>query len=162
MRIGVTGHQTLPKQEVWRWVGDQMDEVIRTIQRPLVGLTSLAIGADQLFAERILAAAGQLYIVIPHSDYEATFRTQRARDHYRELLVQATQTEALNISGSREDAYLQAGHRIADLSDILVAVWNGRPAAGRGGTADAVDYALAKSTLVIHINPVTGTASELH
>jgi polyphosphate kinase 2 (PPK2 family) len=42
---------------------------------------------------------------------------------------------------THEDAYLAAGRWIVDHADRLVAVWDGRPARGRGGTAEVVAYA---------------------
>jgi hypothetical protein len=30
---------------------------------------------------------------------------------------------------------------MVEASDVMVAVWDGRPSAGRGGTAEIVDYA---------------------
>jgi len=35
-----------------------------------------------------------------------------------------------------EDAYMAAGRRVVDLSDVMIAVWNAKPAKGKGGTAD--------------------------
>jgi hypothetical protein len=128
---------------------------------PLVGLSSLAIGTDQLFAERVLAAGGELYVVIPHASYEATFQTAADHKVYKRLLDRATHKETLVGSGARGDAYLLAGHRIADLAEVIVAVWDGRPAAGRGGTADAVAYAVAHQRRVLHINPFAHSVVEM-
>jgi hypothetical protein len=49
---------------------------------------------------------------------------------------------------AREDAYARAGHAIVDASDVLVALWDGKPARGRGGTAEIVQYALDHDVLV--------------
>src|SRR5271165_2228772 len=35
-----------------------------------------------------------------------------------------------------EDAYMAAGRRVVDLSDVMIAVWIAKPAKGKGGTAD--------------------------
>src|SRR5260221_12639223 len=51
------------------------------------------------------------------------------------------------------DAYLAAGKLIVELCDVLVAVWDGEPAAGKGGTADVVAVALASGRPVIWLNP---------
>jgi hypothetical protein len=40
-------------------------------------------------------------------------------------------------------------------SDLLVAVWDGLPARGLGGTADVVQVALAEQRRVVHVNPRT-------
>ncbi len=36
----------------------------------------------------------------------------------------------------------------------MMAVWDGEPAQGLGGTGDVVDYALARRKPVIHIDPI--------
>ncbi|MCA1708813.1 MAG: hypothetical protein LC808_38260, partial [Actinobacteria bacterium] len=40
-----------------------------------------------------------------------------------------------------EDAFFAAGRRVVDLSDVVVAVWDGMEAKGKGGTGDVVTYA---------------------
>jgi hypothetical protein len=80
-------------------------------------------------------------------------RAPSARQAYRELSKNAT-VEVLDIPGTDEDAYLAAGHRVVDNSDIMLAVWDGKPAKGKGGTADVVDYAIKRGIPLIHIDPL--------
>jgi len=40
-----------------------------------------------------------------------------------------------------------------ELTKLLVAVWNGQPARGPGGTADAVAFARGLGRRVVHVNP---------
>jgi hypothetical protein len=47
----------------------------------------------------------------------------------------------LHFAAPGEDAYEAAGRWIATESEVLIAVWDGQPARGRGGTADTVSYA---------------------
>jgi alpha-D-ribose 1-methylphosphonate 5-triphosphate synthase subunit PhnL len=42
---------------------------------------------------------------------------------------------------SGPEAYLAASRHLIDHCDLLLAVWDGAPATGSGGTAEAVDYA---------------------
>lgn len=63
--------------------------------------------------------------------------------------------EVLPRKASDEESYLAAGQKVVDLSNMMIAVWNGKPAAGLGGTADIVDYALQKKKQLYHINPLT-------
>ena len=42
---------------------------------------------------------------------------------------------------TRGEAYLRAGRYIVEHSDVMVAVWDGRKAQGRGGTGEIVDSA---------------------
>lgn len=147
--IGMTGHQGLtPDTEalVSRAIADELRGV-----RDLVGITSLAEGADQIFAEHVLAAGGQLVVIRPAADYIGTFSDESARECYRRLLDSATEVIHLPFETSSEDAYWAAGREVVNRSDRLLAVWNGKPAGGLGGTADVVAYARehARPTVVI-------------
>jgi hypothetical protein len=77
------------------------------------------------------------------------------------LVSQAT-VEVLQTSGTDEDAYMAAGRRVVELSDVMIAVWDAKPAKGKGGTADIVAYAIASDVPVVHINPVERTVTRLH
>ncbi|WP_341358475.1 hypothetical protein V5H98_11820 [Georgenia sp. M64] len=138
-RLGVTGHQSIPAQAIG-YVTAGMQAVIAEQRPPLVGYSSLAAGTDQLFARELLAAGGDLHAVIPSGGYEATFSGQD-HDNYANLLSAATTTTVLEYPGPSEEAYDAAGKWIAEHCHILIAVWDGEPARGRGGTADAVAYA---------------------
>ena len=61
---------------------------------------------------------------------------------------------------SLEKSYLEAGKRLVNESDTLVAVWDGKTAKGPGGTGDIVAYALKSGKKVIHINPIARQVEE--
>ncbi len=44
---------------------------------------------------------------------------------------------------------------MVEVSEILLAIWNGRQAAGTGGTAEIVEYALERDRVVLWIDPET-------
>jgi hypothetical protein len=161
MRIGVTGHQRLPASASWQWVYYEMDQLIGVVQAPLVGISSLAVGADQLFANIILQHGGELEAIIPFPRYESTFVTDHDREEFKRLLMRCTRSEILEQHGTIEQAYFAAGKRVIDLSDFVVAVWDGRPARGFGGTADAVKYASQEGKRIVHLNPLTKTRREI-
>jgi hypothetical protein len=144
-RIGFTGHQRLTTA-TRRAVAAAVSDLLARSTEPLVGLTSLAEGSDQVFALSTLAAGGQLHVVIPCQGYEKTFATIDARDTYAALLSLATEAVTLPYPEPSEEAYLAAGHRIVDQCDTLIAVWDGLPAVGKGGTADIVQYAQQQRT----------------
>jgi hypothetical protein len=157
-RVGVTGHQQLDDPASWAWVRTATDEELATMAPPLVAITALAIGADQLVARLVLRRGGKIHAVLPYADIERSFSPE-AVSAFRELAQQAS-VEVLESPGTDEDAYLAAGYRVVDLSDVVIAVWNGRPAKGKGGTADIVAYALRKMVPIIHINPVARTVQK--
>ena len=49
------------------------------------------------------------------------------------------------------DSFVMAGRATVAHCDLLIAVWDGLPARGRGGTAETVDLALARGTPVLHL-----------
>ncbi len=159
MHVGITGHQKLDDSKAWDWVASEINNELDVIPTPLVGVSSLAIGADQLLARLVLERRGSLYAVLPYVGIEKSFSPEHLGT-YKMLLKRAT-VEVLNTPGTDEDAYLAAGKRVADLSSVLVAVWNGEPARGRGGTADIVAYALKEGVPLVHLNPLTRTVSKL-
>jgi hypothetical protein len=115
---------------------------------PLSGLTSLAEGADQVFAHELLAAGGDLRVVVPSRDYDASFASDTARAAYTALLSLAAEVTTLAFDRPGENAYLAAGRLIVDRCDVLVAVWDGQQAAGVGGTGDIVSYARSRGRTV--------------
>ena len=58
-------------------------------------------------------------------------------------------------NGSREDAYLDCGMETVNGSDVLLAVWDGEVARGKGGTGDVVGYATSLGKPVIVIDAST-------
>jgi hypothetical protein len=151
MRVGITGHQRLEDPKAWAWVARVMRNELAKVEPPLVGVTSLAVGADQLLARLVLEAGGTIHAVLPFADIERSFSAEDL-PAYCELVRQAT-VEVLDTHGTDEDAYLAAGQKIVELSDIVLAVWNGKPAKGKGGTADVVAYALHRGVPLIQIDP---------
>ena len=89
-------------------------------------------------------------MVIPSSDYEKTFDPKGVAE-YRRLLLRGTKTTTLKWPAPSEEAFLDAGQHVADSADVVIAIWDGRDARGKGGTADILRYAQqhGKRTIVI-------------
>jgi hypothetical protein len=154
-RAGITGHQRLDDPKAWDWVASVMRDELSRMAPPLVAVSSLAVGADQLLARLVLERGGMIHAVLPFANIERTF-APKDRPAYRDLAKQVT-VEVLDTPGTDEDAYLAAGKRVVQLSDIMLAVWNGKPAKGRGGTADVVAYAVHRGLPLVHIEPMSRT-----
>ena len=146
MIVGVTGHQRIPAT-ARRFIDRAVDDILSRAS-PLIGVSSLAGGADQLFAKAVLRRGGLLRTILPCHRYEESFTDPRDLSTYRELLSSADSVEVLPFEKPSEDAYLAAGQRVVDISAMLIAVWDGIAARGRGGTADVVDYATARGVPV--------------
>ncbi len=161
MKIGITGHQKIAHPENWPWAESELKEILARFEPPLIGLTCLASGADQAFARAVLEIGGELQAILPFPGYENVFQGE-ARFEYLSLLDKATTTLCLERTGeSDQEAYWLAGKAIVEQSDVLVAVWDGMPAEGLGGTGDVVSYALQANVRVIQLNPDTRTNRSL-
>jgi len=160
MTAGITGHQNLGSPETMAWVMEQIKQAL-VKYRIAHGFTSLAVGADQLFAQILREQNIPYTAVIPCREYEATFQTRADLKNYRGLLQTATGFQTLDFGPPTETAFMEAGKRVIDLADMLFAVWNGQPAKGLGGTGDAVKYALFRKKCVLHINPMTQQVTEM-
>jgi hypothetical protein len=154
--VGVTGHRDLPPDPL---LVERIREVLDRIRRsfpasdatPLrLGMvSSLAEGADRLVAREILAGEDALLEVplpLPRDEYLLDFTTQRSKEEFLELLGRASAVTVVPDAGGREKTYAEAGHLVVDRCDALVAIWDGAPPRGVGGTADAV--ARARTTQV--------------
>jgi hypothetical protein len=133
-----------------------MRDSLASLPPPVVGVTSLAVGADTVFARLVLELGGSLEAVVPFGDYQDRFAAGD-RETYRSLLARAARVEVLERNGSDEEAYYAAGKRVADLSALLILVWDDQSAAGLGGTADIAAYARRTQKPFIHLNPETRT-----
>ncbi|MFJ6796349.1 hypothetical protein [Streptomyces sp. NPDC091268] len=149
-RIGVTGHRSIPDEALGH-VEQGLRAVLGGHQGPLEAFSSLAEGADQLFAALALECGADLTVVVPSEDYEDAFQDPGALARYRDLKQRASQEVRMAFARSTDEAYYAAGTYIADSCDRLVAVWDGQPARGHGGTAEIVAYArrLGKPVTVI-------------
>lgn len=142
MRIGITGHQQIGDDGTIAWVRNAMDRVLGEHSGPLVGVTSLAGGADQMFAELVVARAGRLEAILPFPEYrERSFHDDRSRELYDGLIARAVVDVLARDGRSDHEAYLHAGETVVARCDLLVAVWDGASAREPGGTADVVAHA---------------------
>lgn len=149
--IGVSGHQRLP-EVVRAHVERELRAFLSGQAAPVTGVTSLAEGADQLFAEAVLDVGGALHVVVPARGYEEQFEDE-AGVAYRRLLAAAERVTTLDYDVPNEAAYHAAGRLVVDRCDLLVAVWDSEPARGLGGTGDAVAYARESGREVLIIWP---------
>lgn len=164
MRIGFTGHRPNRLHIGADRVSARLSEVLVRIRsdverdRPGVSLVAnspLAEGSDRLFAEAALALGFTLHALLPMPviDYEQTFDDAATTSAFRALLARAEKVTVL--PGALVDsnaAYDALGRAMVADSDVLVTVWDGKPAAGRGGTPEVIQHALAAGLPVIWID----------
>jgi hypothetical protein len=161
--VGITGHRPNRLAMGEAATMQRLREVLGSIRDgaaggEVVALSALAEGADRLFAEAAVALEFRLEAILPfpQADYETTFGDTATTPAFRRVLASARHVEVL--PGSLADtraAYEAQGRAIVDASDIVVAVWDGKPAAGRGGTPEIIAYAVAGGHPVIWIDAAT-------
>lgn len=159
--IGVTGHRKLkPDATLVGSIHSALEHIIVMANhqgknpQPVV-LSSLAEGVDRLVSRIVLEIPGsRLEAVLPmgRNEYARDFKTNSSRIEYRELLTRATHVKQLRKKDDRAENYERAGRYVVDHCDWLIAVWDGRPAAGRGGTAEIVQFARNKERPIIWID----------
>ena len=117
-------------------------------------MSALAEGADRLVADIAMAHGFELNAVIPFAidDYGRDFQQPAAAAAYKALLAAASRV--LVLPGTRDPdsrAYALAGEALVAHSTILIAVWDGAAALGRGGTGEVVARAVESNVPVIHV-----------
>jgi hypothetical protein len=120
----------------------------------LVLRSALAEGADRRLAQLALERGFVLHVVLPFRrvNYSRDFATTASRLEFKQLLQRAERVSEL--PGRRSDApqaYRDAGLAMLVHADLLLALWDGAPGAGRGGTADIVDEAWRRHLPVVHL-----------
>jgi hypothetical protein len=122
----------------------------------LVGLSCIADGADTLFARAVLDAGGELVVIVPAEQYREGLPTEH-HPTYDALMARAADVIRLDHTESNSDAHMEASVRMIEQADALVAVWDGKPARGYGGTADVVDAAREQGVPVTVVWPEGAT-----
>ncbi|ATE56284.1 MULTISPECIES: hypothetical protein [Actinosynnema] len=158
MRVGITGHSNLAPEcvdEVGAGIRAALDAALEDEAAggsSLVGVTCLAAGADQLFARVVLGMGGEVEVVLPAADYRDKIKPHNLAE-YDELLGRATVVSVLPNEVSGRYAYVMANERMLASVDFVVAVWDGLPAGGKGGTGDVVEHAVASGVPVVVVWP---------
>jgi hypothetical protein len=144
--IGVTGHRFLTHTDR---ISAGVDQALARIEQtfhgqPLTLISSLAEGADRLVVGRVLARRTVRLVVplpLPVWDYLNDFESPESQKEFRSLLEHADEIITLPSAATREAAYEAAGLYVLDRCDVLLAIWDGQPEQGTGGTGAIVHRA---------------------
>ncbi|WP_114240884.1 hypothetical protein [Dyella sp. C9] len=157
--VGVTSHRNLRADE-----SDAISERVRAFfaqlrqefpTLPLVLLSALAEGGDQLAANEALAAGARLVVPLPLPKelYLDDFVNPAVRTSFESLYEQAdivrlplargqSRLSIENHGLERDRQYAKSGVFIASHCHILLAIWDGKDSGRLGGTAQIVKYHL--------------------
>jgi hypothetical protein len=156
--VAVTGHCRLGDAATVRFAAAALHAVLGQLQRAypqrVVALSGLAVGADTLFAETALAYGMSLEACLACADISENFAPGPERERFEALVACSRRVHRLPFVERSNEAYMALGRWLVDSSDLLIAVWNGLPAAALGGSGDVVAYARQCGRPVIHIHTV--------
>ena len=148
--VGFSGHRILEDSPA---SAAAIRAALELLQSEVAGewlvLSSVAIGSDQIFVEEALALGLSWHAILPLP------RAEFAKDFPAEEWTRVEHLLTKTENGAREDAYLDCGMETVNGADVLIALWDGAPARGKGGTADVVDYAKAIGKPVLIIDAAT-------
>lgn len=174
LAVGVTGHRDLASDDTAA-LYSRLHAVLASLRAaterlhaaeavnfaaapPVVRLLSpLAAGADQVAARAALDLGFDLHAVVPfrRAEYRTDFAAEPDNDaaaSFDALIARADRVLELPCRrGDVPSAYALAGRATVAHCDVLIAVWDGLPARGAGGTAEVVEDALRRGLPVIHI-----------
>ena len=127
-------------------------------------VSSLAEGADRLVAEAGIAMGYSLICPLPFTreefaqDFVAPNALEPGSLGRFEALLATPGATVFELDGSHtaaSAAYAYAGQVVLRQSDLLIAIWDGAPAAGGGGTAETLLAALKSRTPVLWLSPLS-------
>jgi hypothetical protein len=153
LRVGVVGHRKLAEPErVRTGIRAALARIRGTWgDRPLILVSSLAEGADRLAVEvgreEPFRAGLEALLPLPPEEFRRDFPDAHSSREFDGFLAVAQdvrlarESEHLEVvaPGMRERAYAAAASELVACSDVLLAVWDGAPARGPGGTAETVE-----------------------
>ena len=183
LNVGITGHRAegLGVEDLDA-LGGRVEQSLRLIEQagrklraaspeffaadpPRFRLISpLADGADQAAAEAALAIGWELQAILPfeRQKYRASLSDETARGKFDRLVTAASMVLELPGQGKGDvDDYVMTGRATIAHSDLVMAVWDGQPARGAGGTGDVASKVIVSGTGLVHLPPGNGTESRL-
>lgn len=167
--VGITGHRNIDRndQKLKSVLVEELKKLFDAHDEIML-LSPLAEGSDRLFVDTALDIGAEkiqkLRVMMPFEKkvYLDDFVTDESKEEFLAMTPEegskqyrGVDVEILTVpcQESKEDAYLKSGQWTAKNSDILIAIWDGKPGNGKGGTADIFDYAKEKKKKIIWINP---------
>lgn len=155
--VGFTGHRHLTNIEA---AAAAIREALELLRRELSGewvaLSSIADGGDRLFVHqaRLLGLSWHAILPLPRAEFAKDFTEAEWQD-VETTLEAADHVRILEETGDRDESYLDCGIETVNDADVLLAVWDGDRARGKGGTADVVQYARSINKPLLIVDAVT-------
>lgn len=156
--VGFTGHRQLADEaRAAGYINQALAGLKGEAAGEWIGVSSAAAGSDLLFAAGVLEAGftWEAVLPLPAIDFQKDFAPEEWR-RAEALLGRAETIRVTATGGDRDEAYLNGGIETVNACDVFLALWDGEPARGRGGTAEVVAYARELGRPLLVIDPATG------
>ena len=115
---------------------------------PAILISALAEGADMLVAEVALECGVELHVMLPYQEdaYLKSFDNTQNIQKFKDLISQASRVEVIaDINHhTATESYELLGKKLADLSTILIALWDGKDTGKKGGTSEVIKYKMSQ------------------
>jgi hypothetical protein len=118
-------------------------------------ISPLAEGADRIVAEAGLKLGAELQCPLPFhaGEYMLDFADDASKLEFQGLLEQASRVfEIDGVRAEENRAYEHAGQVVIAQSDFVLAIWDGEPGQGRGGTPQMIYEALQQKIPVLWVH----------
>ncbi len=158
LAIGFTGHRKLSNEAKCR---DAIRKVLLEWRAKapgvIYGVTSAATGGDLLFAETCiqLNLPIRVFLPLPKEQFRDDF-DEPAWARAECVFKNALSVEVTGAGEKLTDRYYECGIETVQQSQLLIALWDGEPSQGLGGTADMVHFARELGRPFIWIHSATG------
>ena len=156
-RIGITGHRFLSEiEKINQGIDIGLTKIETTFPGPLTIISSLSEGADQRVVQRALQRWPDCHLIVPlplsAKVYQDQFTTRESREVFTQFFPLAEKILPPPEAPNFPEAYRLAGEAMLEMSDVLIAVWDGLPAQGLGGTGNIVALARERGTPLVWIH----------
>jgi hypothetical protein len=172
-----TGHMVdAPDRATPRFPTEREGDVRRAIRdrlrhlRPAAGYASAACGGDILFLEALLEDECEIHVVLPfppdeflRASVDLVPGSDWPRRFHRVLEAAASVTSASDHGSEDPSTFVYANLILSGMAALHarrletelvgLAVWDGQPAAGPGGTASLVEHWRSRGVALEHIGP---------
>lgn len=152
----------MPERQ-WRRIKRNLAQVMHKIEagnggRPIELASGFAEGADRLAAFVALGRAWSLRAILPfhRSRFVEDFPDPYALGEFRALLEASDKIEEpskrWHVRKAPAKGYEAVGKRLLKLSDVLIAIWDGKGSRGKGGTIEVLEQARAENIPVYWVH----------
>jgi hypothetical protein len=164
LAVGFSGHRKLADEGLCRRaVLGYLSELKASTKLVVYGVSSVAAGADLLFAESCLELGIPHRVLLPMA--QEAFREdfdEAGWARAETVMARAISVEVIGGGDAREERYYECGLETVQQSELLVAIWDGEGARGLGGTQQIVEFAGQMGRGMVWIHSVTGERTMLH